>query len=428
MTARPIEYRKYNQIKFYYGIVQKVLGEDDSDDNYNEYKGKYIIQFRIPDIIDNLNDDEWPLAHPIMKHTSQVFKGDNVLIMQLDTDLQDFVYFSNDISESTGIRYKNCIITLANDEFGDNADNSLTIDVVSLKEAGDDQHEPEEIDKVHSRILVNEKSIDLKTVGDEADVRDDNVKEFSDVLIIRGSDDNEKNITITSSKSDNDKSTVTIKDTSLEIDTKSKNKITVDGDTPKITIDSDKNTITLNGSEKSFKIEDDNKNSIIGDSQGIAIEDKSKNKVTLDAQGITIEDTNRNQAKLDAQGIKVTDKNQHTITMNTQGIDLKDMLTNELKTQTSGITGSSMLQSKMELGALVSLNNVVGGLASMISDLWTEMTTMATNLLTLASACAAIQFIGPGALTNGTAAAVPGCAASIGTIAAKMAMSKTIAK
>lgn len=390
MTARPIEYRKYNQIKFYYGIVQKVLGEDDSDDNYNDYKGKYIIQFRIPDIIDNLNDDEWPLAHPIMKHTSQVFKGDNVLIMQLDTDLQDFVYFSNDISESTGIRYKNCIITLANPEFGDDADNSLTIDVVTLKDAEDEGHEPEDVDKVHSRILVNEKSIELKTAGKDDDVN--NCDSFSDVFLERG---DKKQITITSSKgsSDSDKSSVKVEDS----------KITIDSNTH--------TTITLDGTNKSFKIEDTQANSIEGNSQGITVTDKSNNKV-----------------EMSSQGIKVTDTNMHTITMDSNGIDLKDVLTNEIKTQASGITETSMLQSNMELGALISMNNMIGGIASMISDLWTEMTTMATNLLTLASACAAIQFVGPGALTNGTAAAVPGCASSIGTIAAKMAMSKTIAK
>lgn len=355
MTARPIEYRKYNQIKFYYGIVQKVLGEDSSDSDYNDYKGKYIIQFRIPDIIDNLNDDEWPLAHPIMKHTSQVFKGDNVLIMQLDTDLQDFVYFSNDISETTGIRYKNCIITLANPEFGDNADNTLTIDVVSLKRAEDDQHEPEDVDKVHSRILVDNEKIEVKTVGKTDDI--DQGTNYSTMSVSQSSSEKQSVIETASSSS---KSTMTFKDNITELKVGTGCTLKLDGNSNKITIDVNGNTITLDGSQNTWEI--------------------------------------------------------------------KDAVTNKNSSGATGISESSVLQSNMDLGALISMNNTVGGIASMISDIWTEMTTMATNLMALASACASIQYVGPGALTNTTAATVPGCASSIGTIAAKMAMSKMIAK
>lgn len=377
MTARPIEYRKYNQIKFYYGIVQKVLGEDDSDENYDDYKGKYIIQFRIPDIIDNLNDDEWPLAHPIMKHTSQVFKGDNVLIMQLDTDLQDFVYFSNDISESTGIRYKNCIITLANDEFGDDADSSLTIDVVKLKDAEDDQHEPEDVEQVHSRILVNEKSISLKTVGKDKDIGDS--CPYSTVMVSQGDNADEKATTI-ETKGDSTSSKIVFQDQKTEL--------TV-GNGCKMTLDDQGKTISIELS------------------QG--------NKLTFDGNQNTWSLTDGTQNKFESSTTP-------------GGTTLRDTVSNKRETGVSGIKDSSMLQSNMELGALISMNNMIGGVASMISDIWAEMTTMATNLLTLASACAAIQFVGPGALTNGTAAAVPGCASSIGTIAAKMALSKTIAK
>lgn len=377
MVARPIDYRKYNQIKFYYGIVQKVLGEDESDDNYDEYKGKYIIQFRIPDIIDNLNDSEWPLAHPIMKHTSQVFKGDNVLIMQLDTDLQDFVYFSNDVSENTGIRYKNCIITLANSEFGDDADNSLTIDVVKLKEASDDQHEPEDVEQVHSRILVNEKSISLKTVGKNKDIGD--TCPYSTVEVSQGDTPDEKATTI-ETKGDSTSSKIVFQDQKTELTVGNGCKMTLDDQGKKITLElSQGNTLTFDGTQNTWSLTDGS-------------------------------------------------QNQFKSSTVPGGTTLQDALTNKRESGTTGVKESSMLQSNMELGALISMNNVVGGVASMISDLWMEMTTMATNLLTLASACAAIQFVGPGALTNGTAAAVPGCAASIGTIAAKMAMSKTIAK
>lgn len=354
--VRPIEYRKYNQIKFYYGIVVDV------DEQFN-------IHFRIPDIIDNL--DTYPIAHPITKHTSQIFKNDNVLIMQLDVDLQEFVYFPNEVTTWTGIRYKNCIIELA---AGDDPD-TMNLEIVELEDAKDDDHEPEDIKNILTQVQINKNKI---RIGVDSNGKDDsgaNPSTEAKTYVELAKADLGNTITL-STKNDSSTNTIEMAPDKTTVTTGSNQKVTIDDQAKKIEIvDNTNNSITIDGDAGKIEV-------------------KCTNKViTVDGnQGITLDDGMQNVSQISASGIK----------------------------------DSTMLQSKMSLGALVGLDNAAGGLSSMISDIWTEMLTLATNLVALAAACAAIQYVGPGALTNGTSAAVGAASSSLGTIAAKMAMSKAI--
>ncbi len=123
--------REYNNLKIYIGVIEEVL------DNYS-------IKFRIPDILDNLS--EYPTAHPVSKHCNKMYKDEAVLIIQLDTDLQEFIYFPHDTSSVTSIQFEQSIVELTED--------SVSIRVRSTKSPSEDKPIPEE-DQVSSKVNLD---------------------------------------------------------------------------------------------------------------------------------------------------------------------------------------------------------------------------------------------------------------------------------
>lgn len=133
-------YNSFNKIKFYYGLVVVVNAD-------------YTIRFRIPELLDNLADEEYPIAHPILKHSSEIRVGDNVLIMQLDEDIQDFVYFSNDTSEFTGIEFGNNRIDISDGE---------NIIIEHITKRNEETHEPE---GSSSRVTISDNKIKCEVLS-----------------------------------------------------------------------------------------------------------------------------------------------------------------------------------------------------------------------------------------------------------------------
>ncbi len=158
--------------------------------------------------------------------------------------------------------------------------------------------------------------------------------------------------------------------------------------------DGDKQKITL---KKDIIIVENGDNIVTIDntsgSELIEIEDKSGNTITLDMNGIKIVDANNNEATFGSSGIK-------------------------LKTSTT----------TLDLGSLIELKNAAGGLKGSLSDIWGELSGLATAIVTFAGLVAAISYAGPGALVNTTGGGIADLAASIGTIEAKAALVSGIFK
>ena len=347
-------YRKYNQVKFYFGIVNEVL-ED------------YSIRFRIPNIIDNLNDDEYPIAHPILKHTSEIFKSDTVLIMQLDVDMQDFVYFSNDVTQFTGLRFGHDIIDLS---LGQEDSPSLSIKVVSLS---DDNGNIEEGEKMiptspYTEINLSDEKITItKSTPKESDT----------------------------SQKDGDNVVVTIDDNGIDAVV---NEVNSGSTTQKsqVTVSKD-GEITLNTTPGQTS----ETNTVFGD-----------NKIELIAGKTT-----KSTATLDGQNSKME------LVAGADGATSSTTIDG-----TKGVNAKSILESEMDLGALVDLHNTVGSLGGAIDDLWTEMRTLTQNILTWAGMVANIQFVGPGATINASAGGIPAIAASMATMITKQTFAASVFK
>jgi hypothetical protein len=355
------EYRKYNQVKFYFGIVNEVL-ED------------YSIRFRIPNIIDNLDDDQYPLAHPILKHTSEIFVSDTVVIMQLDVDFQDFVYFSNDVTEFTGLRFGHDIIDLS---LGKEDSPSLSIKVAELKKGDKEEGEEYEVLGPFTDITLSDKSLVItKATPDSDDTSND-----------------KKNVVIT-------------------IDDKGIDAVVNDGNENKrshIKV-SDQGEITVEATPDGGKSKEELKSNTIDLAAG-------------DTTKISMDD---NTPKIEAAAGQTSN-----ITLDGSGVGKVEIKGGESKGTLDGAQGiklESVLKSSLDLGAQVELKNIVGGLKGLIDDLWTELLQVNTSLSTLAGLCAGIQFTGPGALTNGTAGAQGPIAASMATINAKKALVNTVLK
>ena len=402
---KEFNYRNYNKIKFYYGVVNEVL------ENYS-------VRFRIPEIIDNLDDDEYPIAHPILKHTSEIFKNDTIIIMQLDVDMQEFVYFSNDVTEFTGLRFGNAIIDLS---LGKEDNPSLSIKIAELKsedEDGNDLEEGEEysvlgpftditLNKYNVTILRSEANSD-KAEDDQPDVLvtigklpDDHLGESGtmgiDAQVYKGGEKADQKH-IVSQVTVTNKGEISIASTP---DPNNTNKFTTldiadgnvafqsDADVQKsATVDVKDGAITLDSNTTA----------------GQATEEMKDGKISLKSSPMSGEST------LEMDGNKITI---------TGGQALKATGTFD---GDQGVNLASDLTGELDLGVLVELKNTAGGLKGALDDLWTELSTVNQNMITLASMTAAISYAGPGALINSTGGDIGGIAASIGTINAKKAL------
>ncbi|HOV14711.1 MAG TPA: hypothetical protein PK771_10535 [Spirochaetota bacterium] len=81
-----------------------------------------------------------------------------------------------------------------------------------------------------------------------------------------------------------------------------------------------------------------------------------------------------------------------------------------------------------DLGSLIELKNSAGGLKGLIDDIWSEMSGLATAIVTFAGLVAAISYTGPGALVNTTGGGIADLSASIGTIETKAALVESVLK
>jgi len=381
---KEFNYRNYNKIKFYYGVVNEVL------ENYS-------VRFRIPEIIDNLDDDEYPIAHPILKHTSEIFKNDTIIIMQLDVDMQEFVYFSNDVTEFTGLRFGNAIIDLS---LGKEDNPSLSIKIAELKAEDEDGNNLEE--------------------GEEYSV----LGPFTDITL------NKDNVTILRSEANSDKVEDDQPDVLVTI-----GKLPDDhlGESGTMGIDAQ----VYKGGEKAdqkhivSQVTVTNKGEISiastpdpNNTKKFTTLDIANGNVALDSNTATGQATETlKDGKLSLKssptgGESTIEMNGNKITI-TGGQTLKATGTFD---GDQGVNLASDLTGELDLGALVELKNTVGGLKGALDDLWTELSTVNNNLFQLATMTAAISYAGPGALANATGGAIAGPSASIGTINAKKAL------
>ena len=420
-------YRNFNKVKFYYGIVNEVLEH-------------YTVRFRIPDIIDNLDDDEYPIAHPILKHTSEIFKNDTIIIMQLDTDMQEFVYFSNDVTEFTGLRFGKDIIDLS---LGKEEHPELHIKISQLKAKDKDDNDLDEGEEYtvlgpYSEITLTDTKIEvLKATPQDwnkatADGSDQDKKK---ALVTIESDSDAKNTQITATLFDDsdqgkEKFAFTAtQDGEITVTTKPSDSVSVTR-----TIDKDGNVISesvpKNGTTST--ITQNNDGEIVSESK---LSETSKSTITQDKDGnFKLESAPNIAAKAsvvtDSGDLKITAQQApaasgseiamegSTTTITADG-GLKATVTID---GAQGINLKHDLGGEADIGALIEIKNMVGGLKGALDDLWTELSTVNQNMMTLASMTAAISYAGPGALINSTAGSIGGIAASIGTINAKKAL------
>jgi len=365
------KYRDFNKVKFYYGIVNEVL------EHYN-------VRFRIPDIIDNLDDDEYPIAHPILKHTSEVFKNDTIIIMQLDTDMQEFVYFSNDVTEFTGLRFGKDIIDLS---LGKEEHPELIIKVAQLKAKDKDNNDLDEGEEYtvmgpYSEIKLTDEQISIKkAVPDDKDEGND-VKTSETIIT-------DTDITTTIYKKDDDKTKI------IEINMTNEGDITSKS-TPSQTATS---TITQD-KDGNFKLES---------TPNVA----AAASVVTDGGDLTV---TAKQATAGA-GSEIAMKG-GTTTITADG-GLKATATID---GAKGINQKHDLGGEIDIGALIEAKNMVGGLKGSLDDIWTELTTLTQNLITWAGMVAAITFVGPGSTVNTSGGGIGLLASSLATQNAKKAL------
>lgn len=110
-------------MNFYIGLIKSV-------------KDNYEIEWRIPDVVDNLGDGNYMTAIPINKNTQQVRVGDRVIIQQLDDDVQEYFYWTVNEKTFTGLRFGNVVMNIT-DSSGSrdpkqDDDSDLSFDITAL--------------------------------------------------------------------------------------------------------------------------------------------------------------------------------------------------------------------------------------------------------------------------------------------------------
>lgn len=89
-----------NNVKFYLGKV-------------TEIDEKYLIKFKIPGILEN-GVDTFPTAYPCTgQHIQEIVEDDTVLIIQLDDSRYFFMYTPINLSDFTGIFFKDVKIDIS---------------------------------------------------------------------------------------------------------------------------------------------------------------------------------------------------------------------------------------------------------------------------------------------------------------------------
>lgn len=86
-------------MNFYIGVIKSV-------------KDNYEIEWRIPEVVDNLGEGNYMTAIPINKNTQQVRVGDRVIIQQLDDDVQEYFYWTVNEKTFTGIKFGNVVMNI----------------------------------------------------------------------------------------------------------------------------------------------------------------------------------------------------------------------------------------------------------------------------------------------------------------------------
>ena len=399
------KYRDFNKVKFYYGIVNEVL------EHYN-------VRFRIPDIIDNLDDDEYPIAHPILKHTSEIFKNDTIIIMQLDTDMQEFVYFSNDVTEFTGLRFGKDIIDLS---LGKEEHPELHIKISQLKAKDKDDNDLDEGEEYtvlgpYSEITLTDTKIEvLKATPQDWDKAsaDGSDQDKKKALVTIESDSDAKNTQITAAlfdDSDQDKEKFAFtatQDGEITVTTKPSDSVSVTR-----TIDKDGNIISESAPSQTAKstiTQDKDGNFKLESAPNVA----AKASVVTDGGDLKI---TAQQAPA-ASGSEIAMEGSKTTITADSGLKATATIDGA-----QGINLAHDLGGSVDIGVLIEVKNMVGGLKGALDDLWTELSTVNNNLLQLATMTAAISYAGPGALINSTGGAIAGPSVSIGTINAKKAL------